>query len=299
MTRKNIFDILHERLNISYEIKSLESLCEHTAIRKRVYHNDSYFPDFTSDEYTYEDYTLESYVDKYCFAKWKNRNRCINCQDMRTRLHITSLELIDELSNESIYIYLEYLANILELCSLDILLIDNLIKTETFDLIHENLLDIINLLNQELKIFKNEQKVLLVEKNASSTAVAEIVEPELAYQVIEYNHYLLKGDIESKKRILKSLAEKIEPMRNQLKQLNSKLEDNTFYLLNKMNIRHNNIEGKNAIPYVQNLSDEELESWYDETYQMILLCILEYDNIERNKKVTELKRIIENKWGIK
>lgn len=60
-----------------------------------------------------------------------------------------------------------------------------------------------------------------------------------------------------------------------------------------MNIRHNNKEGKNASEYVANLTDEELESWYDKTYQMMLLSILELDNIERNKKVKELKRIIE------
>ena len=42
--------------------------------------------------------------------------------------------------------------------------------------------------------------------------------------------------------------------------------------------------------YVANLTDEELESWYDETYQMLLLSILELDNIERNKKVTSSRR---------
>lgn len=51
-----------------------------------------------------------------------------------------------------------------------------------------------------------------------------------------------------------------------------------------------NIEGKSAIDYVKNLSEEEREYWYDETYQLILLCILEYDNIERTKKITELKK---------
>jgi len=287
MARKNIFDILQERLNINYEIKNLDSLCESIAIMKRVFVN----------EYTceYEKYTLEEYVDKYCLAKWKNRNRCISCQDMRMRLQITPLNVVDNLSKEKIYVYLEYLANILELCSFDINLDNSLVTTESYDYINGNLLDIVNHLNLELKVFENEQKVLLVEKNSASTAVAEIIESELAYQVIEYNHYLLKGDIESKQRILKVLADKIEPMRNQLKQINSTLVDNTFYLLNKMNIRHNNIEGKNAIPYVQNLSKEELEEWYDETYQMILLCILEYDNIERNKKVNELKKIIEAK----
>lgn len=59
-----------------------------------------------------------------------------------------------------------------------------------------------------------------------------------------------------------------------------------------MNIRHNNLSGKNAVPYVQNMSDVELEEWYDETYQILLLCILEYDNIERNNKISKFKKII-------
>lgn len=134
---------------------------------------------------------------------------------------------------------------------------------------------------------------MLVEKNAAMTAVIEIVDPKSAYVVAEYSHHLLKGNIDEKQRILKLLADKFEPMRGELKKVNKDLESNTGYLLNKMNIRHNNIEGKNAIEYVKNLSDEELEEWYDETYQMLLLCFLEYDNIERSKKIGKLKEIIE------
>lgn len=104
---------------------------------------------------------------------------------------------------------------------------------------------------------------------------------------------MLKGNIEEKRKILLALADKFEPVKNELKKVDAILEDNIRYLLNKMNIRHNNKEGKNALGYVANLTDEELESWYDETYQMLLLSILELDNIERNKKVKELKRMIE------
>lgn len=32
---------------------------------------------------------------------------------------------------------------------------------------------------------------------------------------------------------------------------------------------------------------------YDETYQMLLLCFLECENIERNKKISGLKEVIE------
>ena len=156
----------------------------------------------------------------------------------------------------------------------------------------ENVFDVINSMNYETRIFEDEEKVILVEKNEAATAVAEIIEPELANEVIQYNHYLMKGNIEGKKRILKVLADKIEPMRAEFKKLQKykELESDIGFLLNKMNIRHNNIEGKNAIDYVKNLSEEEMENWYDETYQLILLCILEYDNIERTKKIIELKK---------
>lgn len=125
------------------------------------------------------------------------------------------------------------------------------------------------------------------------TAVAEIVDQKTAYAVIEYNHHLLKGNIAEKQRILKILADKFEPIRGELKKVDKDLESNTGCLLNKMNIGHNNVEGKNAIEYVKNLSDEEMEEWYDEIYQMLLLCFLEYDNIERSKKISKLKEIIE------
>lgn len=108
----------------------------------------------------------------------------------------------------------------------------------------ENFFEIIDSMNYEICIFEDEEKVIIIEKNTAATAVTEIIEPELAYEVIQYNHYLMKG----------------------------------------------NIEGKSAIDYVKNLSEEEREYWYDETYQLILLCILEYDNIERTKKITELKK---------
>ena len=91
-----------------------------------------------------------------------------------------------------------------------------------------------------------------------------------------------------------ALADKFEPTRNELKKINATLESNIGYLLNKMNIRHNNKEGKRASKYVAGISDEELEKWYDETYQMLLLSMLELDNIERNRKVNELKTLIEN-----
>ncbi|MBP3477339.1 MAG: hypothetical protein J6K48_13655 [Lachnospiraceae bacterium] len=273
MERKNIFDILNEKGDINYQIRKIEELLSETSI---------------------DGCTPEEIVDTHCMCDWKARGRYTSCAEIRERLQISKIYIINRLSDKQILLYLEYVINIVWLCR-EKYLGDSEDFDDEYLYLQQNTIGLINDLGYEARVFEDEEKVILVEKDAAMTSVAEIVEPELANEIIEYNHHLLKGDIAGKRKILKTLADKFEPMRGELKRINKYLESNTGYLLNKMNIRHNNIDGSNAIEYVKNLSDEELEEWYDETYQMLLLCILEYDNIERSKRVDELKRNIEQK----
>ena len=63
-------------------------------------------------------------------------------------------------------------------------------------------------------------------------------------------------------------------------------------MLNNMNIRHNNRSKKAQSKYkeyVAKMTKKQLEKWYDELYQMILLAFLLLDNVDRAKKVKELK----------
>lgn len=272
MSRRNIFEILSEKVSISSQINKIEMLL--------------------SDAYVGSE-TPEDIVDMECMREWKARGRYTSCEEIRKRLKITYEQLNRDLSEEKILVYLEYVSNIIWLCN-EKYLDGSEDYNDEYQYLQENVIGLLDDLGYEKKVFADEEKVILVEKNAAMTAVAEIVDSKSAYAVIEYNHHLLKGDIAEKQRILKILADKFEPMRGELKKVNRELESNTGYLLNKMNIRHNNIEGKNAVEYVKNLSDEELEEWYDETYQMLLLCFLEYDNIERSKRIIKLKEIIEN-----
>ena len=133
-----------------------------------------------------------------------------------------------------------------------------------------------------------------VPKDQAAISVAEIIDPNLSYKVIEYNHHSMKGDLERKKEILIALADKLEPQRKKLKQINSSFEDDLFYLFNSVNIRHNNRdrEGKYYIPQVETMKDDEIERWYDDTYQMCLLAFLELDHIERKSRVKQLKKEI-------
>ena len=40
------------------------------------------------------------------------------------------------------------------------------------------------------------------------------------------------------------------------------------------------------------MDKQDLETWYDETYQLCLLAFLELNNVERTKKFDELKKKI-------
>ena len=102
----------------------------------------------------------------------------------------------------------------------------------------------------------------------------------------------MQGNIEGKKSILLLLGDKLEGQRAKLKQINKTLEDSIFTLLNNLNLRHNNIDtdSKEYNSFVATMPKKEIESWYDEVYQLCLLAFLEIDNVERARKVKELKQ---------
>lgn len=135
-----------------------------------------------------------------------------------------------------------------------------------------------------------------VPKDQAAVAVAEIIDPNLSYRVIEYNHHSMKGDLERKRTILLSLADKLEPQRSKLKNINPSLEDSLFFLFNNVNIRHNNAdpEGKKHIAFVASLGKDEIERWYDDTYEMCLIAFLELDNVDRKARVKQLREDIQN-----
>lgn len=277
MARKNIFEILNEKNSLDEDINRIKELFGGKTI-----------------QWGNSGCSIEAFVDKVCWSDWKQRGKYISSEDMKSALGLQIFEEMDcNYDAEKAILYLEYLCNMIRLCEHRIGEVAYCRTTTSYSYLRENIFRLVDCLNCEVRVFLNDEKVLIVEKNPAVTAVAEIVESDVAYEVIEYNHHLMKGDIRRKQKILKVLADKVEPMRGELKKINKELESNVGYLLNKMNIRHNNVEGKNAIEYVKNLTEEELEAWYDETYQMLLLCILEYDNIERNKKVVGLKKKIE------
>ncbi len=140
---------------------------------------------------------------------------------------------------------------------------------------------------------------IFVEKNQAAISVAEIVPKEISYKVISYNHHTYKGDLDSKREILVKLAYVLEPKESALSSIDNQFKSDLFYLLNTLGLRHNNLdpEGKQYKAFVANMTNEELEHWYDETYQMCLLAFLRIEHIERKKAINALKKKVEAKDG--
>lgn len=146
-------------------------------------------------------------------------------------------------------------------------------------------------------ITQSNNVTIMVPKSQEAIAVSEIVSPAISYKVIEYNHHTLQGNIDAKKTIILLLADQLESKRELLKSVNKSLETNIFFLYNNMNIRHDNCspDSKKYREYTAKMSKKELESWYDEIYQLSLLAFLELDNIERSRQIEILKQ----KYSIK
>ena len=115
-------------------------------------------------------------------------------------------------------------------------------------------------------------------------------------KVLEYNHFTNKGNIERKREILISLASYLEPLKDELnasEELKEVMKVNNkkiiavaklFDMYNNLGLRHNNNE-----QYHLEMTDEELEQWYDDIYTSTLFVILSLDEARILSKLKTLR----------
>lgn len=277
MSRKNIFEIVNEKFDLHREILRMKRLFEDEEIME-------------DDLYTY---TILEAVKDVGFAAWKNRGRCVDAEDFLSMLNYDFLwnnatnsetdllTLIEIIYN---FWYIVYKKTDLSFCDCE--------REKRFFLLKEIMDECLTQYNYKGEYFPDLAQLIVVEDKPEATAVAEIVDKEIVRKILRYNHYTLKGNLSAKKEILIALGAELEPKRKQLHTINSSLEDGIFYILNNMNLRHNNkIPGdKNYNQTAAEMDNDTLEGWYDELYQMILLAHLQLDQIDRDAKVKALKQ---------
>ena len=158
-------------------------------------------------------------------------------------------------------------------------------------------LDYIDEIINELHLVKTQMKdgiYIITHANPVIEAVSAVVEEDIAISLVEYTHHSMEGNIENKKRILCSLAKKLETKRDSLNKIARDLVETFFCGVNNLDIRHDNttLGCKNFNQNTVSLSNKELEEVYDRLFRLglTLFLILESkDNLGVIKNLSSRK----------
>ena len=185
MKRKNIFEIIADKYNIKEEISKIDTLFSNALL---MINDHLHFQQSQGN--------AEGVVNTLLFYDWRQRGTCLTCQEMREKLGIN----IEKFSNKEILKRLEYYLNIINLVNIK-LTFPNYQKTQQFVMLEKNIDILLEHLNYE-RLYTDDEKVLLVPKNAAAISVAEISSKETGVAILMYNHASLKGDLNQKRSLL-------------------------------------------------------------------------------------------------
>lgn len=265
MKRKNIFEIIENKYDIKEEIGKIDFLFKEALL---VVNNPLNFHQGRGN--------AEAVIEDRLFYDWKQRGSCLSCEEIKGKLGIDT----NKNKLNDILIRLEYYSNIINLANTK-LFFPNCQKTPQFVMLEDNIKILLDHLNYETLVIAEEEKVLLIPKNPAATSVAEISPKETATAILMYNHASIKGNLSQKQSLLLKIYLEYENLIKRGISVYSDYFKNARGLINKLKIKHNNKKE------IENLSDEQLEEWYDELYQLLLFCVLIKDNIERKNKADE------------
>lgn len=282
MSRKNIFEMVAEKFDITTELKRMSRLFE----KRKIVH------------WNYSDYTVKEFINYDGFSTWRNRGHCVDLKDFLQLLGYDDLWSKAKTDVSDLFILIEIIYNFWYIVDNRTSLSDGLDDDAgDFRLLRKIMDDCLAQYNYKGEYFPGLEQLIVIEDKPEVTAVAEIVDNDLSYKVLRYNHYMLKGDLKAKKDILLALGADLEPKRAQIEAIDKALGDSIFYILNNLNLRHNNktVGDKNYRQAVADMDDATMEGWYDELYQMMLLAYLQMDQVARNARVKALKQAVSPK----
>lgn len=263
--RKSILDkIKNAPVNYAQEMQRVEEIFSNAELIQYYGKNDfmQLYPKTT---------TIETFFNEVLFINYPYCGNFISIYEMRDALSISSKDIKKNDLNTMLD-YFEFVFNIVLFFINSKGNYEISFNSQYAVKLTDNIKSVLDKLNYEFDLKEN--YAFIVEKDSHATAVSEIY-PDISEKVIEYRRFNLKGNLERKREILNTLWLKFEAIRPNLKANNfGEIETKTGSLLNNLNIRHNGVEGKNAKGIVQQMSNEELEQWYDKTYDMLLTSLM-------------------------
>lgn len=280
--RKNLRDKAKNiEINYAQEMERIEHIFSKAQIIE--YHSNidymGLYPQYT---------TISDIFDSVMFAKYPYSETFISLEDMRNSLGISHKDIKDN-NIDTMLDYFEWIYNILAYFLLNYNQYHfTIVNINYVSKIINNIQIILERLNYELK--EIDGYFVIYRKDSVVSTVSELY-PDISYKVLEYRRHNLSGNTDRKCEILNVLANKFEAIRPTLKANNfGEVENKTGSLLNNLNIRHNNLTGKNANNITQSMTDEELEQWYDKTYDLLLMCFMFYHYLDFKDDIINLNQ---------
>lgn len=268
--RRTFLEILEEN-NFDYNV-------EYKRLKKLFYGNEAY----------------SSYLDIWIslcqeiqqnFLKVNFRKNALSLEDF-DEINGFSFKSCENAPNlEYLISFCEYIVNFISAISFDINTFSDLLT-----LIHTQIDTIMDTICY--MPVKEKGITIFVPKEPAVIEVAQVVDKDISYKVLCYNHYSLKGDIEEKRKILEKFALKLEPRQREIQELNPTLKNDVFYAFNNLNIRHNNLDKSDIGNFNEKFSkftNNETEKLYDYVYNYCLEAFLELENKEGHKIIKNLK----------
>ena len=238
----------------------------------------------------YKEYSLETYVDRRFFSEWKAREGCRDTDEMRQGLNIDGILRSAEPSEGEILTYLQYTINIAELCRRSF----NNERAEGYDFDIRNytellsrIREILRRLGYEIRYVPEKEFIFLVPHDPAADSVSAPEGDPMQAALTEYRSSSARGHLGKKRELLMKLGSIVDSFPDNLKVENAVLSSRIGFLLNSLGIRMGE-EGDSIPDKIAAMGSEEVEEWYDETYQMMLLRILQRENAERIERVDRL-----------
>lgn len=275
MERLHFFERLERENNYQREYEKLEELCAER-------HSANNWNGWIS---------INLWIDEN-FRKWSKRSNYCSYDEVRAQLGLSiekdysdSYVPYEGIGLNEYVIYCEMLINI----------ISGIYDNKSYYLKEpiSTLFDTIRITVEKagLEIREQNGDYIIVTKDAMAIEVAE-TNPAIADIVIEYNQYLLRGNIKRKKELLKAMVDALEPEKSKLSQICARYTKDYFYLANNMDIRHNNCNPNDKANYNEkfaNLTDKEKEDWYDLIYSQGLFLFMNLKQQDRNVQIDSFK----------
>lgn len=282
MSRKTMFEIASSKENFSANVESIDQLFSREGI---VLYADGVYREANMRQ------SIEQFVSDNLLLEWPYRGGCATTRLLREKLGIPKFAGSIACSESTTVLYLEYVSNMLHLF---ITWADNEgaygdIDETKLSALRGDLAQAIDKLGFERE--ERGDQVLLLERNAAAKVVlADEPDASVADAITDFLHWSNRSDIGAKKTGLVALARDFEGIKPILATRDaSALAKDFDFLVNNLDVRHNNKAGRNASEALANMSNEELLAWLDRVFGLYLEAKLAMKRYGFDEDMRQLK----------